>query len=96
VEGQWTHLVATFDGTNTLLYVNGVLAASEVNTGYTPNLVRALRIGAGNNEGGVTVDYNFPGDIDEVAIFNSVLSPTNSHYGDFARNLPQIRPPASP
>jgi hypothetical protein len=24
VEGQWTHLVATFDGTKTLLYVNGV------------------------------------------------------------------------
>jgi hypothetical protein len=83
VEGEWTHLVATFDGANMLLYVNGVLAASEVNTNYTPNLTLGLRIGAGNNEESASVDYNFPGDIDEVAVYNSVLNAdrVTLHYG---------------
>lgn len=85
VENEWTHLVATFDGANKSLYVNGALVATQVNTNYAPNPLRPLRIGAGNNEDdpGAGSIYPFAGDLDEVAIYNTVLTPAQiaAHYG---------------
>jgi hypothetical protein len=81
VDGEWTHLVATYDGTEKRLYVNGALAGATPATAV-PNPTRPLRIGAGQNE----VDpgnYFFTGDVDEVAVYGHVLSADRVayHYG---------------
>ena len=68
----WNHIVATYDGTNCRLYVNGVLdftAAKTLNTGNGE-----FRIGG--------VNWNnssefFPGDIDQIRIYNSAISAAN-------------------
>jgi hypothetical protein len=65
----WTHLAATYDGTNLRLYVNGTLAATKA---VSPPMVTssgALRIG-GN---GVWGEY-FAGLIDEARVYNRALS----------------------
>ncbi len=69
----WAHLVGTYDGTNKLFYVNGVLVGAN-QSGFAPNTARVLRIGASANESPVG-DFFFAGDIDEVAVYNQVLPP---------------------
>lgn len=94
VEGEWTHLVGTFDGATKRFYINGELAASEANTNYSPNVIRNLRIGLGNNEDdpGAAGWYPFAGDIDEVAIYNYALPvdriATHFQYGAYGTNTP--------
>src|SRR5262249_19693161 len=76
----WTHIVGTYDGTTSRLYINGHLELSGART-YSPNTSRPLRIGAGAPEN-ATPNYYFPGRIDEVAVYASALSPTRvqAHY----------------
>lgn len=84
---QWTHLVATFDGTNAVLYVNGSAAATGTpNTnaaglGYVPDAVNPIQIGILN-----FAKYNnaFGGTLDEVAIYTNVLSAGDiaTHFSD--------------
>ena len=74
----WTHLVTTYDGTNLKLYVN----ASPTPTAATYSPVSSptpLVIGAGY---GTAIQSSFKGYIDEVAIYNYALSPTQvtAHY----------------
>ncbi|MEN6575328.1 MAG: LamG-like jellyroll fold domain-containing protein [Phycisphaerales bacterium] len=69
--GEWTHVAATFGNEQRKLYINGRLAGQ----GTAPlslNTQRPLRIGGGATEG--TGDFFFPGMIDEVLLFNRVLS----------------------
>jgi hypothetical protein len=76
----WTHVVATFDGTNAVLYVNGVQVGSgSIAAGsYTPQNSRALEIGQGEPGSGLY----FPGRVDEAAVYNHALSTTQvqTHY----------------
>jgi len=67
----WTHLAATYDGQQQRLYVNGVQVASRSQTGATLTSTGALRIG-GNGPYGEF----FAGRIDEVRIYNRVLTAT--------------------
>jgi hypothetical protein len=67
----WAHLVGTYDGTNKLFYVNGVLVGGNQSV-FTPNGARPLRIGASATESAIG-DFFFNGDIDEVAVYNKVL-----------------------
>lgn len=79
---KWYHIVLTFDGTapqgtRARIYVNGALdiASSETST-VIPNYTAPLRIGsldASNN-------YNFTGQIDEVAIWKQTLTQTEIRY----------------
>lgn len=71
-DGVWTHLVGTIGNGEKAFYVNGVLVACGTVANYVPNLARVLRIGAGATEG--TGNFFFPGDIDEVAVYPTVLS----------------------
>ena len=98
--GQWTHLVGTFDGTNKNFYIDGVLVATQVNTNYQPNLIQNFRIGEGNNEGGATVNYNFNGEVDDVAVYGYPLSADRITYhyllGVYSTNTAPliVQPPA--
>lgn len=69
---EWYHLVGTYDGEVKRFYVNG-LEVGSTTVGITPNTERPVRIGAGATEG--DGGFFFMGDIDEVAIYDSVLSP---------------------
>jgi hypothetical protein len=83
--GQWTYLVATFDGTNAALYVDGSEAASGIpNTNgagqyYVPDAVNPILLGTFNRPQG---GGSFPGYLDEVAIYTNVLASTDiaNHY----------------
>lgn len=67
---KWTHLAATFDGTNQHLYVNGVqVSTAQAKNGLIKQSKGVLRIG-GNSIWG---DF-FQGYIDEVRIYNYALS----------------------
>ena len=66
----WTHLAATYDGSQLRLYVNGVLRASKAVTGSIPNSSGVLRVG-GNN---VWKTEWFKGELDELRVYNQSLS----------------------
>jgi|GEM_PF-6870403 len=89
--GEWYHLVGTYDGATQTkrFYVNGSLMATAVD-GVNPNTARPLRIGAGATEGGG--NYWFNGLVDEVAVYDTVLSPDRiaDHYraGRFGALVP--------
>jgi hypothetical protein len=74
----WAHLVATFDGTNNCIYVNGVLSQSKVVTAFFQNLTSSFNIGCNGAQNG----YYFEGYLDEVAFYQSALSATRvaDHY----------------
>jgi len=69
-DNLWHHVVATYNPLNgSMIYVDGVLQASNATyVGYTNNTV-ALEIGAGGGGGGP-----FNGTIDEVRIYNRSLT----------------------
>jgi hypothetical protein len=75
--GTWHHVAYTYNGSEVKLYVDGVLNASRMLTGPIQQNTRPLKIG--------TVYQNyafFVGLIDEVAIYNNILSESelNGHY----------------
>lgn len=68
--GVWTHFTATYDGHTANLYRNGVLARSDTTPrgNITP---KSFPVVIGDRDGGN--DW-WPGDIDEVRIWNRALS----------------------
>ena len=85
--GTWQHVVATWDGTTVLLYVNGVqvgsLAVSQASTGWKPNPQMALRIGGTPLTGslsdanaisatGISGNRGWDGWMDEVALYGTL------------------------
>ena len=62
----WNHVVATFDGSNRKIYVNGALAASDTTTTNTVS---------GNLSIGKRSTSFFPGSIDEIRVYNRALLP---------------------
>ena len=82
----WSHVVATWNGTAALLYVNGVLvdntndpAASGV---YNPNTTAGTNLIVGSTDTGSP--YN--GGVDEVAFYTSALTPAQilNHFNTAA------------
>jgi hypothetical protein len=65
-QNRWYHLVFTYDGTATKLYLDGLLAASENNS--APLTITNDNIYIGSF---ASTTYSFNGVIDEVKIFNT-------------------------
>lgn len=78
--GSWLHVAATYSSAGALtLYVNGTAVAST--TGGSPlstATARKIQLGQYSDSAGT----NLAGDLDEVAIYGSVLSPSRiaAHY----------------
>ncbi len=68
---NWTHIASTYNGTTLKIYINGTEVASKNTNGLIKTSNNALRIG-GNSIWG---EY-FNGVIDEIRIYNKVLSAT--------------------
>lgn len=77
----WYHIVGVYDGANISIYVNGVPTSTTSGTVvYARNTNAPTRIGAGTTE--TTPSLFFPGQLDNVAIYHSVLTPAQivAHY----------------
>ncbi|MCA9135262.1 MAG: right-handed parallel beta-helix repeat-containing protein, partial [Planctomycetales bacterium] len=66
---RWTHIAATFDGDTARLYIDGELAGQRSGLTIDPSSA-PLEIGRARNNG-----YIWNGGIDEVAFYDTVLSP---------------------
>jgi Concanavalin A-like lectin/glucanases superfamily len=72
---QWTHVAGVYDGSNIMLYVNGVLKTTAPQTGAILNGPFPFWIG--KYRGGASGDdWAYYGKIDEVAIYDKALSAT--------------------
>ncbi len=71
VPGQWRHLVFVHDGTNDIIYMNGVQVATKAVAGTMNNTTKPLGIGYNP----IDIGNYFDGSLDEVEIFNTALSP---------------------
>ncbi len=69
--GQWTHVAITYSGGAKKLYVNSELAG-ESDDVLNLNTARVLRIGSGATES--NGNYFFQGVIDDVRVYNHVLT----------------------
>ena len=86
--GAWHHCVATYDGTNTMLYVDGALLTSDSTTlaganAMAPDASTPLTIGDGLWTGtAVGGQRAYTGLEDEVAIYTNILTPlqVTNHY----------------
>jgi len=66
------NLAATYDGDKMEFFIDGVSQGSKVGIKIKLDSSRSFRIGANADAG--TPSHFFNGDIDEVALFNTVLS----------------------
>ena len=76
---NWVHLVGTYDGANWKLYRNGAqVASSSATVGALPVINGDWAIGSTGNGWA----NNYAGGVDEVAIYNTALTPTQvaTHY----------------
>ena len=74
--GKWYHFVGVYDGSNVLLYVNGVPIGSPIAlTGSLPNTTSGLYIGSYAYNSGTTFD----GFLSNAQIFNTALPATGSN-----------------
>ena len=67
--GQWHHAVATYDGANLKLYVNGALEGSIATTAVPVKNTAPLQIGGNSDQG-----YYFSGGMDEVRLYGCALT----------------------
>lgn len=74
--GEWTHLAGSYDATTGVskFYVNGSKVAEIAGYNYTPNGGTSLRIAAGTTD--TSPNYLFPGQVDDVRIWNLERSET--------------------
>ena len=73
-QGQWIHMVGTYDGADVKLYVNGVLQFSTPHSGTFSTDFTGLTIGASHNDDSHAPIEAFNGKVDEVNIFAQALT----------------------
>ena len=87
--GVWSHVAATYDGSNYRLFVNGAQVASTTASGSIAVTTGALRIG-GNSVWGEW----FSGRIDEVRVYSRALSQAEIQTDMNLPVTPDSTPPA--
>jgi len=70
----WTHLAGTYDGTNSRLYLNGVLVNTGVISGPFASETDPVVVGGNANTASFTVSEQTPGQLDEVVLYRRALS----------------------
>jgi len=75
----WTHLVFTFNGSTLLIYTNGNLTAS-LNQTFVLNTNSTSGISIGQSRQANGNWDNFNGDLDEIRVYNRVLTQTEITY----------------
>lgn len=99
---QWTHLVLTYSSATSLrLYINGEWDGQGY-VDFDRNSVGPLLIGARGNTAATPADQYFQGEVDEVAVYTTALTPEKiaAHYqaGLYGKNsLPvfKVQPKAA-
>jgi chitodextrinase len=93
--GSWTHIAVTYDGAALRYYVNGSLVATQPKTGAITTSTNPLQIGGDSFFG----SQYFKGSIDEVRVYNGVLSAA-AIQADMAAPIdagaPDTQPPSAP
>ncbi|MFZ2979174.1 MAG: LamG-like jellyroll fold domain-containing protein, partial [Candidatus Magasanikiibacteriota bacterium] len=80
---EWFYVSMTYDGSIIKLYINGEFKKSVVQTGPIKQSKTRFSIGSLDN-----LRYNFNGDVDEVHVYNKVLTPqqiTQNYSGGLGR-----------
>jgi hypothetical protein len=76
---EWTHVAATYDGTTTNVYINGVLSNSC--SGILAPTANSANLYIGTPQDNVGDSrYNFLGSIDNVAIYNTAVSASDINF----------------
>ena len=75
--GQWYHVAAVYNGSNMIIYKNGVQAASTAKSGSITN--GNASVAFGNQPAGAGARA-FDGLLDEVCLYDKALSPTEISY----------------
>ncbi len=94
VIGKWTHIVLTYDGTNSTFYADGVQVRKDAVPSYLANNgAEDLILG----QGPATGQSPFDGYIDELAIYNYPLSAAQvaAHYAVGTNEIRAIPTPPS-
>lgn len=93
-DGQWQHIVGTFDGEVARMYVNGELQAENAGWGFGSGTDAPIYIGAGEDQNGI---WYANGAMDDVRIYNYALdqSQVAQLYYDATGEVPCINPPAA-
>ncbi|MEK9137775.1 MAG: LamG domain-containing protein, partial [Bacteroidota bacterium] len=68
--GTWTHIAGTYDGTNMMIYKNGVLANTCAQAHLIDSTIQDVLIGASTT----ALAYPYQGMVDDVVIKNRALS----------------------
>jgi hypothetical protein len=92
---EWAHVACTYDGATMRMYVNGA-DIGRTNARLLPNTARPLRIGAGATE--KAGDYFFQGLIDDVRVYDKVLSAdrVKALYESLGKTQAPAKPPKPP
>ena len=90
--GSYQHVVATFDGTNGQIFINGNLESNApvtgINNGFVANVSGPLTLGYRSDAG-----FQWAGTEDEVAIYPTVLSAADimAHYNNGIDSPPRAQ-----
>lgn len=71
INGQWHHIVGSWDGTTKRIFIDGILKNSIAKSG---NLVTTTPGAAVGRFGGTTTGYYFQGNISKVSVYSKGLS----------------------
>jgi Concanavalin A-like lectin/glucanases superfamily len=89
-QGNWYHVVTTYDGTNIAYYINGSQDGLQNSSAATlnPNTWMPLTIGGGRWTG--SLNNQFQGAIDELAVYTNILLQPDiqTHYNDGISGAP--------
>ena len=73
INGTWIHVAATYDGTDMRIYINGELEGTTSAPGVTIN-TNGLPLSIGAQYNGTTASLWYQGAMDDVRVYNRVLS----------------------